>query len=310
MTRETFDEMPIVLQQYALPEDLNSVNISDLNIEIFSPGDELKVGNLTVATGHSGHVAGGVWMQIQSPTGERLIYSGDVVPNSSVYPMSSLPHCDLLLLDASYGIDAIPIEDRIESIRKWVGARPGSVLLPTPLSGRSIELINILPQNFAICEGMRESLLSQIFAIRDYNRQKSLQLEKLIRDAEVWRPETPFPVMPLLTYDGMGIGGPSVEGIQQAIDTKTPILCTGHLPPGSPGELAVKAGVADWLRFPTHPNLIENTEMWKSTGKPKVLGHSCPKSMLLDIGKHIHSLDPNATTGQSYRVTKERPACE
>ena len=49
-----------------------------------------------------------------------LVYSGDVVPDSSVFVMDTIPDCDLLMLDASYGADPVAGATRAKAIAAWI----------------------------------------------------------------------------------------------------------------------------------------------------------------------------------------------
>ena len=96
----------------------------------------------------------------------RLVYSGDVVPDSSVFVMDSIPECDLLILDASYGADPVAGATRAKAIAAWVDEHAAGCLLPTPLSGRSLELMAGLSGPFAVHAAMRSALQAQIDASR------------------------------------------------------------------------------------------------------------------------------------------------
>ena len=119
MTAETLAEAPATLAGYADPEQWRAFPLPLDQIEIFAPGDVLRCGGLTIATGCSGHVVGGAWFAIDDGS-ERLVYSGDVVPDSNVFVMHPIPPCDLLILDASYGADPVTGADRAQAISNWI----------------------------------------------------------------------------------------------------------------------------------------------------------------------------------------------
>ena len=150
MTAESAAEAVMTLAAYATPQERTLAE--NAPIEIIVPGREFVIGPLAIRTGRSGHVVGGVWCHL-SAEGRSLGYCGDVVPASPVLAMDPLPPCDLLLVDASYGADKVPAAERAATITSWLGQHPQGALLPTPLSGRSIELIGLIDGPIAISNG-------------------------------------------------------------------------------------------------------------------------------------------------------------
>jgi len=301
MTAETRDEAAATLAAYADPGDFKRFPFPANRIELFEPGDTLKSGNLTIGTGRSGHVVGGVWFAVDDGK-SRAAYSADVVPDSNVFVMDTIPHCDLLVFDASYGADPVPGAARAQEISEWVARHPRGCLLPTPLSGRSLELIAALPGPFAIHAGMRSSLAGQIGATAALLPGVSEHLRARLASAADWTDADPLPSLPLLADDGMGEAGPSSRLLPRADDAGFPVLLTGHLPAGSPGDLLHRAGRADWVRMPTHPTLSGNVEIWEKAGRPEALGHSCVADLLDDLKSHIPSLRTQCRTGQRITV--------
>lgn len=301
MTAETRAEAPATLAAYADPGHLKRFPFPEDRIEIFEPGDMLKSGNFTVRTGRSGHVVGGVWFAVDDGK-NRVVYSADVVPDSNVFTMDVIPECDLLVLDASYGADPVPGAARADEISDWVARHSKGCLLPTPLSGRSLELIAALPGPFAIHAGMRSSLEAQIGATASLLPGISELLLRRLRGAADWTDADPLPAVPLLADDGMGEAGPSSRLLPRADQADFPVLLTGHLPSGSPGDLLHKAHRADWIRMPTHPTLSGNVDIWQRAGRPAALGHSCGTDALDDLKSHIPSLQAECRTGQRIMV--------
>ena len=301
MTAETLSETPTTLTQYARPADLAAHPLAAMDIRIVRIETPFSIGSLTINTGHSGHVSGGMWIAATTKS-SSVLYCGDVVPNSAVFPMTPLPAANLMLLDAAYGADSVTARQRAVSIAAWIAAQPTGCLLPTPLSGRSLELIAIQQNQFAIEAGMTKPLMAQIEAISGYNPAMAEHLATRVRTANLWREGAEFPAMPLLVHDGMGSAGPAATAILQALANQTPMLFTGHLPDGSPAAIAYERGKADWIRLPTHPTLDENILLWKSLGKPRVFGHSCSTNDMADLGKHIHNLNTTVRTGQTHTL--------
>lgn len=296
MSAETLAETTQTLNNYAEKQHLDAVAFPQDLIELFKAGDVLTIGTAKITTGRSGHVAGGVWFCAELD-GRKILYSGDVVPDSPVLEMDDFPHCDLLLLDASYGADAVSGETRAQEIREWILQNRDGCLLPTPLSGRSLELIALMPVGFAIHADMRLALAEQL-AVSDALRDGVAdRLKRALHAAQDWREDQALPRCPLLTYDGMGCAGPSAYAMNRAVKTGWPVLLTGHVPEDTPAFDMLGDELADWIRLPTHPTLSGMVELWEQAGKPQVLGHSCSAYLLAELSEHIPTLRLDVKSG-------------
>jgi hypothetical protein len=250
-------------------------------------------------------VVGGVWFAVDDGR-SRVVYSGDVVPDSSVFVMDAIPECDLLILDASYGADPVAGATRAKAIAAWIDEHAAGCLLPTPLSGRSLELMAGLSGPFAIHTAMRPSLQAQIDASRALLPGMSELLRRRLENARDWTDGDPLPSCPLLTDDGMGEAGPSSHLLPQADAASFPILLTGHLPVGSPADVIHRKGRASWIRMPTHPTLSGNVGIWEKAGRPAAIGHSCAPPALAELAAHIPTLAVECHTGQTLTVPMEK----
>ncbi|MCY0094264.1 MBL fold metallo-hydrolase [Hoeflea ulvae] len=301
MTHETRGEADEMLAQYADPAHVRQFPIDPGQVRLFRPGDTLQVGRLSIATGRSGHVAGGVWFHVDD-TRRQAVYCADVTPGSSVFVMDPVPSCDLILLDASYAADAVSGLQRRAEIEAWIAAHPGGCLLPVPASGKPLEIMAILPGRFAIHQSMREAIATQILARAAFAPATRELLQQQLALAVDWRDGEPFPDCPLLTVDGMGSAGPSVDAIGRAAAQDLPILLTGHIPDHTPARSCFDDGSASWIRLPTHPTRDENVAIWTSAGNPAALGHSCQHSGLAELQPFLPKLDVSAATGDHLEI--------
>lgn len=301
MTAETRDEAPATLEAYADPALLRAFPFPADRIELFRPGDRLHVAGLSIGTGRSGHVVGGVWFAVEDGD-NRVVYCADVVPDSAVFVMDPIPACDLVMLDASYGADPVSGTDRAKQIAVWIEAHSRGCLLPTPLSGRSLELVAAMPGRFAIHASMRPSLQAQIEAGSALRSGVGEVLRQRLAQALDWIDGQPLPDCPLLADDGMGRAGPSSRLISLADAANYPILLSGHLPAGTPGEVLHAKGRADWIRMPTHPTVSGNVAIWEQAGRPAVLGHSCGAGELSRLAAHIPALQVERRTGDRLAI--------
>jgi len=301
MTQETLDDAGAMLSQYADPLHKQTNSLADISIKVFAPGETIRVGQTEVASGRSGHVAGGVWFSVTTQS-KRVVYCADVVPKSDVFLMDPLPHCDLVILDASYGGDPVSAKDRVRQIESFIDDHNGKLVIPVPVSGKPLELMAILPDHFAIHHAMRRSLEAQLDVPDAYSSQVARSLRAKLKGAIDWREDTNLPDCPLLTFDGMGSAGPSIQALQQAAEQNVPVLLTGHVPENTPAQFLLEQGRANWIRLPTHPTRSENLELWQDAGKPAALGHSCALDKLEELKPYLTTLNTTALTGLQFSI--------
>ena len=299
MTAETRREMSAVLDGYAEPDERAAA--ARLAIEPLAACTSTSLGPLRITTGRSGHVAGGVWLALDDGR-VRFDYCGDVVPASPVFAMDALPPCDAIALDASYGDDDVPLRERAAEIAAWIAGHARGVVLPTPLHGRSAELLCVVPGPLALAPGMRDALRAQLDQ-RDWLHPAALpQLEQRLAAARDWHPGDPLPRAALLCHDGMGMAGPSRDVLALARATGHPTLFTGHVPAGTLGATMIAEALAHWIRLPTHPTCGENVALAARSGARVVLGHSCDRDALVRLARRVPGLRVDATTGDTLEL--------
>ena len=299
MTAETRREVDLFLDAYADSSHLRAAR--GFAREDLAVGAPVALGPLQLIAGRSGHVSGGVWCTVGD--GLRTIgYCGDVVPASEVFAMDPIPACDAVVLDASYGDDDTSLRQRAKAVRDWVSAHSQGCVLPTPLSGRSAELLAIAPGPVALCEGMRDALALQLADPAWLTRAAIERLSQGLANATDWRRGSPLPRAALICHDGMGIAGPSRDILRVAAAAAHPVLFTGHVPADSPGDRMLAAGQAAWLRLPTHPIMSENVAIATGSGAKMVLGHSCDRPALEQLKRHIPRLRDDLATGDRVEL--------
>jgi len=261
----------------------------------------LQLGPLSISTGRSGHVAGGLWCMIDDGA-VRFDYCGDVVPQSRIFAMDPLPRSSVIAIDASYGDDDVAAIERAAQVTQWIAAHPGGSVLPTPLFGRSAELLAIIPGALAVAPGMREALRTQIDDSDWLAPGAAAMLGARLLTAADWCEGSALPQAALLCHDGMGMAGPSREILAAARLASQPTLFTGHVPAGSPGDRMLADGCAQWLRLPTYPTLPENVALVAGCGATTVLGHSCEQSVLDRLRRKMPSLRADVATGDRVDI--------
>ncbi|BCB17539.1 MBL fold metallo-hydrolase [Bosea sp. ANAM02] len=299
MSAESASETDATLAAYATPGERRLAR--QAAVEVIAPGADFAIGPIAIRTGRSGHVVGGIWCHL-SAGARSLGYCGDVVPASPVFAMDPLPPCDLLLVDASYGADTIPPAERGAAIKRWLASHPQGAVLPTPLSGRSVELIGLIETPIAIHPSMREALAQQIAASTWLKSGAADTLSARFAEALLWEEGEPLPAAALLVDDGMGLAGPSKAALAQARRERHPVLLTGGIPKGSPADLMLAAGEAEWLRFPTHPTLPENIALAAASGAGRILAHSCDAATAAALAAAIPKLMTGLKPGDTIEI--------
>lgn len=299
MTAETRTDMQAILTAYDAAS--GRAPLDPRAIEMVTPGDRFTIGDFEISTGRSGHIVGGIWYALRAD-GRHLVYCGDVVPHSAVFDMDPLPGCDALLYDGSYGVDPVSTKVRILEILRWIEEHPRGCILPTPLAGRSLELLAALKGPVAIHRSMRGPLNAQATEGGWLRAGVGEDLVARIAAAHDWSETEPFPAFPLLVHDGMGMTGPAGPALARAGDENQPVLLTGHIPGGSPAERLLKTNRASWIRLPTHPTLSENKALLVGCAPKIALAHSCG----MEDQKRLHDLFPKISrtlrTGQEFTL--------
>ena len=139
----------------------------------------------------------------------RLDYCGDIVPASTVFAVDPLPRSDAIVIDASYGDDNATVRERALEIAAWVAAHPQGSVLPTPLYGRSAELLALVEGPVALAPGMRDALRTQAEDVAWLVPGMEEQLAARLATSVDWHLGAPLPRAVLLCHDGMGISGSS-----------------------------------------------------------------------------------------------------
>lgn len=154
----------------------------------------------------------------------------------------------------------------------------------------------------ALAPGMREALRTQLTDAAWLHADVARALVPRLEEAIEWQAGDPLPRAALICHDAMGLAGPSRDILATARAERHPTLFTGHLPKGSPGERMVDAGVAAWIRLPTHPTLRENAAVASATGARMVLGHSCEPAALARLARHLPALRVDVRTGDAVTI--------
>jgi len=175
-------------------------------------------------------------------------------------------------------------------------------VLPTPLFGRSAELLAIVPGPIALAPGMRAALRAQVADREWLAPAAQAELAARLAQARDWDEHDPLPQAALLCHDAMGMAGPARAILERARDERHATLFTGHLPEGSPGARMLADGLAAWIRLPTHPTGPENVALARDSGATLVLGHSCARAGLARLAHLLPGLRTDVVTGARLEI--------
>ena len=248
-------------------------------------------------------MAGGVWCVVDDGRA-RFGYCGDVVPASPVFAMDPLPRCDAIVLDASYGDDDVNAQQRAKEVRDWVAAHRDGCVLPTPLNGRSAELLAIVPGRDRVAPGMRRRACSSRSPIRAWLadgrpsgfRNGSTRRRLADRRAAAARRTA----LPRRHGHRRSVARSSCE---QAAARGHPMLFTGHVPADSPGErmLARRPGGVDSVADASDARR-RTSRSPRPARRAIVLGHSCERAALERLTRHIPRLRADLATGDRLEL--------
>lgn len=299
MTAETRAAAPGIWQGYAEPD--HAALALAAAIEQLPHNGAATIGPLTVTTGRSGHIVGGVWLHVDDGR-LAILHCGDLVPASPVFAYDAPPPARVVLLDGSYGDDAVGWGERAAAIVRWIADQGGRAILPAPLSGRSLELLALLGPPVAIHQGMRAALGAQIAADAWLRPGIATDLTRRLAAAVDWAESQPLPPLPLIVHDGMGLSGPSRTALAAAAATDAPVLLTGHVPEGSPAHALRAARKAHWIRLPTHPTLAETQAILAACEPALVLAHSAEPDTLGKLAAHVPQLNLGPRTPDQIAI--------
>jgi len=110
-----------------------------------------EIEGISLETGRSGHVLGGVWY-IFTIGEKRLLYTGDMCCEPGVLAFDQPGECDAAIMNAAYAGKKIVQSEQFASLLnsvKTCALAGGKVLLPVPPKGRGIEIAQFLGAQFA-----------------------------------------------------------------------------------------------------------------------------------------------------------------
>jgi glyoxylase-like metal-dependent hydrolase (beta-lactamase superfamily II) len=235
-------------------------------------GRNRLAGDLAVTCGRSGHAPGGVWLHLA--IGGGLFYAGDMGFDSVLFAVDvEPPVARVAILDASYGDDDTPHEDRLAAFAPIFAARRSLLLAPAGGRGPEIALAAAAAHERkpAVCDANRAMIDRLIDDPAWLRPGAGTMLDSLRSRIEPIESVEPPPERAIIAAKPNATGGaakPLLEGWGRG---DGPVVATGYVAAGTPARRAVEEGRAVALRWPVHPRLSQNAALARTLGAEVVV---------------------------------------
>lgn len=235
-------------------------------------GHNRLAGDLAVTCGRSGHAPGGVWLHLA--IGGGLFYAGDMAFDSVVFAVDAgPPPARVAILDASYGDDDTPHEQRLAAFAPVFAAKRSLLLAPAGGRGPEIALAAAAAHDRkpAVCDANR-AMIDTLVADPAWLRPGAgTMLDSLRNRIEPIGSVEPPPERAIIAAKPNATGGAAKPLLEGWGRDDGPVVATGYVAAGSPARRAVEEGRAMALRWPVHPRLSQNAVLAKALGAEVVV---------------------------------------
>ena len=235
-------------------------------------GRNRLAGDLAVTCGRSGHAPGGVWLHLA--IGGGLFYAGDMGFDSVVFAVDAEPPAArVAILDASYGDDDTPHEERLAAFAPVFAAKRSLLLAPAGGRGPEIALAAAAAHERkpAVCDANREAIDNLIADPTWLRPGVAMVLESLRARIEPIGSFEPPPERAIIAAKPNATGGAAKPLLEGWGAGDGPVVATGYVAAGSPARRAVEEGRAIALRWPVHPRLSQNEALARTLGAETVI---------------------------------------
>ncbi|WP_413204090.1 MBL fold metallo-hydrolase [Rhodospirillum sp. A1_3_36] len=230
-----------------------------------------------VTTGRAGHAPGGVWIHLSD--GERtVLYMGDHVSHSALYPWDTPPEAERVIVDASYGVESVPQGTRVQALMNVLARQP--VLLPVPVAGRGLEIaLEMMARGLPLpalgpdLRAMAHRLAAgeEALGAGVIRPEAASTLARLAREA----PEVDQPDRVTLVAGATLETSLSLKLAARWTGCGAPVIFTGHIPSHTAALALVEAERAAWMRWNVHPTLPENVALIRAVKAKTALPAFC-----------------------------------
>jgi len=227
---------------------------------------------MEVQTGRTGHAGGSIWIRFPQKGG--FLYMGDSSEESQVYAFDPPPPSALIAFDGSYGL--YNEKNSLDAPHWREVLQRGSVVLPVPAEGRSVEFALLLKErgydpiyvDSRIYTTLRQTLDQDREYLRPGVAERLESVLACVRESRVSHPEG----IHLVTDGEASEGSSAWQWITRYERETTPVfLFTGYLGKGTTAERIVTSGRGLWIRWNAHPTLEENLRLIRQVGAKKAI---------------------------------------
>ncbi|WP_425358091.1 MBL fold metallo-hydrolase [Thermosphaera aggregans] len=253
---------------------------------------------------NAGHILGSTMVYLETSTGEKILYTGDV-NNISTWTLSGadfLPvGVDTIIMESTYGGRNHPkrhlVEKRFVETVEEVVDKGGTVLIPAFSVGRSQELMTLLTSELPYVDIYIDGMVKDVSEIYLKHRKflrdpglfmKTVENVNFVTKASERKKLVSKPCV-IIASAGMLKGGPSVYYFKKiAENPRNAVLLVSYQAPASNGHKLLEEGRlpelelnevkarVEWYDFSSHAGrdgLAEIAEKYKASLKNVILIH-------------------------------------
>ena len=265
MTRETRDEaVQRSSRTTATPAHAARVRAARRSSRCRSAPTRCDARSVAHSTGRSGHVAGGVWCVLDDGARDASSIAATSRRRARCSRWIRCPRATRSSIDASYGDDDVAVGRRVRrrSPRGSTRTRSGCVL-PTPLYGRSAELLAIARRAAGARAGhARGAVARRSTRTRGSSTASASGWRRASHAAQIGATASRCRARRCSATTAWACSGPSREHPRtmpraSRIRRCSPATCRRAAPANACSPTATR----DWIRLPTHPTLRENVAL-------------------------------------------------
>ncbi len=240
-------------------EELNEMINSSM---ILDYGGEADLDDYSIVVSNAGHIIGSMLTYISTPSGERVLFTGDLNTVNTYTVTAAEPwpgEVDVIVIESTYGGVEHPDRQRVEkslveAVEETID-RGGVVLIPAFSVGRSQEVLTMIasemPYVDIYLDGMSREISRVYLRNSKYLRnpdlfRKALEVAHVVRDWNDRRRAYRKPGV-IISSAGMLKGGPALYYLKKLADeSKNAVILVSYQSKDSPGhEILETGGIAD-----------------------------------------------------------------
>ncbi len=246
------------LNAYYIDYEYGEVEEMASNASLIGYSEEVDVDGFSLLFTSAGHIIGSSITYLVTPSGHRLMYTGDVntiqtwtLSRAELWPM----RIDTLIIESTYGSTKHPprhlVEKKLVDAVDEVVSSGGTVLIPAFSVGRSQEIICLLqaelPHIDVYLDGMSREITSLYLKHEEYLRDPSL-FRRVVENTffiRGWQDRRKAWRKPgvIVSSAGMLKGGPSVYYLKKiGNDKRNAVFLVSYQAVNSPGHMLLEKG--------------------------------------------------------------------